>query len=64
MRSPLSPTRSRTRGRRTTTGPIPVMISHSGRMSVAHQPLLAIIRQLVGMAAEQGRNLGLDGLRQ
>src|ERR1700756_4631984 len=33
-------------------------------MPVAHQPLAAIIGSLVGMAAEQGRNLGLDGLRQ
>ena len=33
-------------------------------MPVAHQPLAAIVGQLVGMAAEQGRNLGLDGLRQ
>src|SRR5262245_35932930 len=33
-------------------------------MSVAHQPPAAIIGELVGMAAEQARNLGLDGLRQ
>ena len=31
MRSEPSPTRSRTRGRRTATGPMPVMISRSGR---------------------------------
>src|SRR5712691_8943401 len=31
---------------------------------MAHQPLTAVIGQLVGMAAEQGHNLGLDGLRQ
>src|SRR5450759_5533204 len=31
MRSPPSPTRSRTRGHRTATAPIPVMISRSGR---------------------------------
>jgi hypothetical protein len=35
-----------------------------GQMSVAHQPLPAVIGELVGMAAEQGGNLGLDGLRQ
>ncbi len=35
-----------------------------GQMPVADQPLAAIIGQLVGMAAEQGRNLRLDGLRQ
>src|SRR5262247_162231 len=35
-----------------------------GQMSVAHQPPAAIIGELVGMAAEQARNLGLDGLRQ
>jgi len=33
-------------------------------MSVAHQSLATIIGQLVGMAAEQGRYFGLDGLRQ
>src|SRR6516165_1779854 len=33
-------------------------------MSVAHQPPAAIIGELVGIAAEQARNLGLDGLRQ
>jgi hypothetical protein len=33
-------------------------------MSVAHQPLPAIIGQLAGMAAEQSRNLGFDGLPQ
>ena len=31
MRSEPSPTRSRTRGQRTATGPMPVMISRSGR---------------------------------
>jgi hypothetical protein len=31
---------------------------------VAHQPAAAVIGELVGMAAEQGGNLGLDGLRQ
>ena len=35
-----------------------------GQMPVAHQPLAAVVGQLVGMAAEQARNLGLDGLRQ
>src|ERR1019366_5629039 len=34
------------------------------QMSVAHQPLPAIIGQLAGMAAEQSRNLGFDGLPQ
>src|ERR1700719_378608 len=34
------------------------------KMPVAHQPLAAVIGQLVGMAAEQSRNLGLDRLRQ
>jgi hypothetical protein len=33
-------------------------------MPVAHQPPAAIIGELVGMAAEQARNLGLHGLRQ
>jgi hypothetical protein len=33
-------------------------------MPVAHQPLAAVVSQLVGMAAEQGRNFGLDRLRQ
>jgi hypothetical protein len=30
----------------------------------AHQPLAAITGELVGMAADQGGNLRLDGLRQ
>ena len=34
------------------------------QMSVAHQPLAAVLGQLVGMDAEQGRNLGLDRLHQ
>jgi hypothetical protein len=33
-------------------------------MSVAHEPPVAVVGQLVGMDAEQGCNLGLDGLRQ
>src|ERR1700730_12609812 len=35
-----------------------------GQMPVAHQPLAAVISEFVGMAAEQGGNLRLDGLRQ
>src|SRR6516225_2524891 len=48
MRSQPSPPRSRT----------------LGQMPVAHQPPAAIIGELVGMAAEQARNLALDRLRQ
>ena len=33
-------------------------------MAMAHQPLAAVVSQLVGMRTEQGCNLGLDGLRQ
>src|SRR5271163_2495956 len=33
-------------------------------MPMAHQPSVAIIGQLVGMAAEEARNLGLHGMRQ
>jgi hypothetical protein len=33
-------------------------------MPVAHQPLVAVVGQLVGMAAEQSRHFRLDGLRQ
>ena len=33
-------------------------------MSMAYQPLTAVIRQLVSVAAEQSGNLRLDGLRQ
>jgi hypothetical protein len=33
-------------------------------MSMAYQPLAAVVRQLVSVAAEQGGNLRLDGLRQ
>src|SRR5437660_1231511 len=35
-----------------------------GQMPVAHQTLAPILGPLVGMAVEQGRDLGLDGLRQ
>ena len=35
-----------------------------GQMPVAHQPLAAVVGELVGMAVEQGRNLGLDRLRK
>jgi hypothetical protein len=35
-----------------------------GQMSVAHEPPVAVVGQLVGMDAEQGCYLGLDGLRQ
>src|SRR5436853_7483219 len=35
-----------------------------GQMPVAHQPMAAVLGQLAGMPAEQGRNLGLDRLRQ
>src|SRR3954453_14796647 len=34
------------------------------QMPVADQPMAAVLGQLVAMAGEQGRNLGLDGLRQ
>jgi len=33
-------------------------------VTVAHQPLAAILGQLVGVATEKGCDLGLDGLRQ
>src|SRR5271163_4027827 len=33
-------------------------------MPMAHQPSVAIIGQLVGMAAEEARNLGLHDMRQ
>jgi len=35
-----------------------------GQMPVAHQPPAAVVGQLIGMAPEQARNLGLDSLRQ
>jgi hypothetical protein len=35
-----------------------------GQMPVAHQPPAAVISEFVVMAAEQGGNLRLDGLRQ
>src|SRR6476619_2732605 len=35
-----------------------------GQMPVAYQSPAAIIGELIGMAAEQARNLGLDRLRQ
>ena len=33
-------------------------------MAMAHQPLAAVFGVLVGVAAEEGCDLGLDGLRQ
>jgi hypothetical protein len=33
-------------------------------MTVAHQAVATVVGQLVGMVVEQGRNFGLDGLRQ
>jgi hypothetical protein len=33
-------------------------------MSMAHQPLAAIIARLAGIPAEQGRDFGFDSLRQ
>jgi hypothetical protein len=50
------------RGHRTGTGPMPVMISRSGRCPWRAPSAGAIIGELVGMAARQGRNLGLDSL--
>src|SRR3954465_11896868 len=35
-----------------------------GSMAMAHQPLAAVFGLSVGMAAEEGCDLGLDGLRQ
>src|SRR6202035_408610 len=35
-----------------------------GQMPVAHKPLVAAVGQLVGMAAEQGRDFGLNRLHQ
>src|SRR5207245_4787919 len=35
-----------------------------GQMPMAHQPLAAISGELVGVAAEQGRDFGFNGLRQ
>jgi hypothetical protein len=40
------------------------MISRSGQVPMAHQPLATVVGQLIGMRAEQGCNLGLDGLHQ
>src|SRR5260221_5090160 len=35
-----------------------------GQVPMAHESLATVVGQLVGMGAEQGCNLGLDGLRQ
>jgi hypothetical protein len=59
-----SAVRSRTRGQRTATGPMPGHDLALGQMSVAHQPLVAISGQLGGMIAEKGCNFRLHGLRQ
>src|ERR1700738_1606714 len=62
MRSEPSPTRSRTRGQRDRTD-----AGHDlafGQMPVAHQPMVAVLGQIVSMRAEQCCNLDLDRLRQ
>ena len=64
MRSEPSPTRSRTRGQRTATGPMPVMISRSGRCPWRTSRWRPSSVSLSAWHAEQGCNLGLDGLRQ
>jgi hypothetical protein len=33
-----------------------------GQMPMAHHPAVAIIGQLIGMTAEEARNLGLHGM--
>ena len=63
-RSGKWPTRSRTRGQRTPTGPMAGHDLALWQMAVAHQPLAAIIGRLVGVPTEQGCDLGLDSLRQ
>src|SRR3954451_16346990 len=63
MRLSPAPVRSRTRGARTGTGPRPVDRA-LGPMPMAHQPLAAVSGLSVGVAAEKGCDLRLDGLRQ
>src|SRR5215208_7585602 len=64
MRSWGAPTRSRTRGAahgdRANAGDDVAL----WQMSLAHQPLAAILSALVGMAAEESCNLGVNGLRE
>lgn len=54
--------RSRTRGWRTATGPIPVITSRSGQVTVADDALVAVLGFQIGMLAEKVRDLGLDRL--
>src|SRR5215211_4242563 len=56
-----SASRSRTRGWRTATGPIPVIFR---QVTVAHDPPVAICSLQIGMLAEKVRDLGLDRLGQ
>src|ERR1700751_4945334 len=61
MRAEPSPTRSRTRGQRTATGPMPVRISRSGRCPWRTSRWRPSSCRMPG---QQGCYLGLDGLRQ
>src|SRR4051812_26436586 len=63
MRPSPAPLRSRTRGAHGDWA----KAGHDralGSMAMAHQPLAAVFGLSVGMAAEEGCDLGLDGLRQ
>ena len=56
--------RSRTRGWRTATGPMPVMTSRSGRWPCRTDAPVAVLGLEVGMRAEKSGDLGLDRLSQ
>src|ERR1700740_973404 len=64
MRAPSVASRSRARGWRTATGPMPVMISRSGRWAVAHDPLRARLGLQIGVLCEKLSTLRFDRLGQ
>ena len=63
MRSPASAARSRTRGWRTATGPMPVMIARSGKCPWRDSSA-TILGLAIGVAGEKIRHLGLNRARE
>src|SRR5437764_7328019 len=64
MRARSVASRSRTRGWRTATGPMPVMISRSRKTAVTHDALLARLGLEIGVLCEKLSNLRFDRLGQ
>src|SRR6267154_4524949 len=62
--SAAAASRSRTRGWRTATGPMPVITSRSGQMAMPHDAPVTVLGLEVGMRAEKIGDLGLDCLSE